>query len=902
MARDQRGGREELGLNEPELSSRSHRARPEVGLRSQFANMRRASAHRYDPSLDPALSWDASAARDRAEALLADIRALAAAACGPDLDDQARAEILRQLESAAAALQGMSQPLLNWTGKAERHRLDLPVLPLFIHERLSAQVVLESVQRAATERRAAGGDAEPPLGGMPVRAYEHPGLWTNRLIVGDSLLVMNSLLDYEGMSGQIQTIYMDPPYGVRLQSHQVSSERWSGDGLYSGRDLAREPERVRAYRDTWELGIHSYLTYLRDRLALCRSLLTPSGSLFVRTSQEHEHHVGEVLDEVFGGLNRVAIIAVRKRSGRDEDLLPTATDYVLWYAKDRAEVKYRPLYRQKARNGRAGGYTGVELADGTRRMVTATDPVGPLPAGARRYRWDSLIAPGPRPDATGPFEVGGRTFHPGPDAHWKVGLDGLARLAEAGRLEATPAGLHYVRYCDDAPWQLVDDAWGDLEPERAADAPDGWPRGADVVQRCLLMTTDPGDVVFDPTCGGGTTALVAEHWGRRWMTADVSRVALALARQRLLTATFPWWQLKDPVRGPGGGFVYTRRQNAAGQEVGGVVPRLTLQQIARGAAPESQERVDHPDRDASVVRVSGPLTVEAVMPPALSPHGAGSGGHGAAHDADRRLARILESLRGASVLTLPGGKQVVLHRVRAVGRAGVLHAEADVMSGGDTTLAAFSVGPDEAPVTEGLVWEAAREASRLAYGVLYLIGFALEDAASRLLYRDVPLLPLPVVYVQASADLLMGDFWTTAGSPVLSVIGAPDIRVTRVPAVGGGAALYRVELLGLDVFDPMAGAALHGAGADVPCWMLDTNYDERAFRATQVFFPRTHARTHVRKALGGAYDDRVWEHLGSTVSAPFAAGECRRIAVKVIDDRGNELLLSRGLTPLDEAT
>lgn len=894
MAQDQTGGRDEPSL-QADAPSLSQSTRPDVGLRRQFAHMRRASAHRYDPSLDPALSWDASEARDRAEALLADISALVDKACGRELDDQGRAEALGQLGRAAQALQGMSRPLLNWTGKAERHRLDLPVLPLFIHERLSAERVLEAVRRAEAERSASGG-AEPSPAGMPLRAYEHPGLWTNRLVVGDSLLVMNSLLDYEGMGGQVQVIYMDPPYRVRLQGRPAASEPWRLDTVYSGRDLAGDPERVRAYRDTWELGIHSYLTYLRDRVALCRSLLAPTGSLFVRTSQEHEHHVGEVLDEVFGGANRVAIIAVPRRSRWDGDLVPTVTDYVLWYAKDRAEVKYRPLYRSKQARGRTTGYTGVELADGTRRMMTAQEAEGSLPAGARRYRLDALTAPGARPEASEPFAWAGRTFQPGPDEHWKVSLDGLARLAEAGRLEATAAGLHYVRYGDDAPWQVVDDAWWDVESEPQADAPPG----ADVVQRCLLMTTDPGDLVFDPTCGGGTTALMAEHWGRRWITADVSRVALALARQRLLTATFPWWQLKDPARGPGGGFVYTRRQDDRGQEVGGIVPRITLQQVASGAAPESQVRVDHPDRDAAIVRVSAPFTVEAVMPPALSPHGAA--GSRESRDAGRRLARILESLRGASVLTLAGGERVEVRRVRAVGHSGLLHAEADVVSGGDTTLAAFFVGPDEAPVTEGLVWDVAQEAERRGYGVLYLIGFALEDAASRVLYRDVPVLPLPVVYVQASADLLRGDVRTTAGIPVLSVIGAPDIQVTRVPAAGGGPALYRVELLGLDVFDPMAGSARHGAGADVPCWMLDSNYDERAFRATQVFFPRTHARAHVRRALGGGFDDRLWERLGSTVSAPFAAGAHHRIAVKVIDDRGNELLLSRGLATTNEVT
>jgi adenine-specific DNA-methyltransferase len=445
-----------------------------------------------------------------------------------------------------------------------------------------------------------------------------------------------------------------------------------------------------------------------------------------------------------------------------------------------------------------------------------------------------------------------------------------------------------------------------------------------IIQRCIQMTTDPGDLVLDPTCGSGTTAYVAEQWGRRWITIDTSRVPLALTRQRLLTATFPYYQLKDEKRGPAGGFVYVRKQNRKGEEVGGIVPHVTLKSIANNEPPAEEVLVDRPEIDDSIVRVTGHFCVEATIPAPIdfdASDGSGSGAT-AADDHASHLGRMLDVLRRSPVLHVGGGKTVVLKNVRPPAKSLALSAEAQVdatAEGQRATLAqavdaaheastgglplsrkpvAILFGPDNAAVSEHAVFHAAREASAKGYSHLYVIGFAIQPTARALIEQGEAGIGVAATYVQATPDLMMGDLLkTTRASQVFSVCGMPEIALTKVKRdAKDGPARLQVELLGVDVFDPATMETQHRNGDDVPCWMLDSNYDGLAFHATQVFFPRTSAWDSLKRALNATHDDSVWHHLAGSQSAPFEAGEHGRIAVKVIDDRGNELLVVRSLS------
>jgi adenine-specific DNA-methyltransferase len=425
----------------------------------------------------------------------------------------------------------------------------------------------------------------------------------------------------------------------------------------------------------------------------------------------------------------------------------------------------------------------------------------------------------------------------------------------------------------------------------------------------MLMTTDPGDLVLDWTCGSGTTAYVAEQWGRRWITVDVSRVPLALARQRLLTASFPWYQLKDEGRGPTGGFVYRRKQNQKGEEVGGIVPHVTLKSIANNEPPAEEVLVDRPEEGRGIVRVCGPFTVEATIPTPVDWEGDGEEDSGAAAPEEYAdfVARMIEVLRKSPLLRLGGGRTVALKNVRPPARTLSLNAEAVVVNGAEKPVA-FVFGPESGAVSSKLVSAAAREAYQKSYGHLYVIGFAIQPDARKFVEQCEAVSGIPATYVQATPDLMMGDLLKNMrSSQIFSVCGLPEIRIGRKKAEDRGQkseaksrnndGRYEVELLGLDVFDPVAMKAEHRAGADVPAWFLDSDYNGLVFKVRQAFFPRTSAWENLKKELRAEYAEGVWDHLAGTVSAPFAAGEHRTVAVKVIDDRGNELMVVKEIKP-----
>lgn len=873
--------------------------RPEVGTQAQFRKRKPPVTYRYDSSLAPELNWDGqNLAREVGEWLLALIEE-AAKLPPPHVFPEPRRYVgaggktlytVRGLQDAVEQLKRLSGPFLNWAGKAERLSFDVPTLPLFVHERLSTKAIIETLKGHLRPRQLflfeLFSDPQHSVADQVLRAYEHQDQWVNRLILGDSLVVMNSLLQYENLGGQVQMIYMDPPYGVKFGSNFQPFVRRHDVKHNEDDSLTREPEMVQAYRDTWELGLHSYLTYLRDRLLLCRELLHASGSIFVQMGDENVHYVRALLDEIFGKENFCGLIAFRKTSGLSGKLLASTDDYLLWYARDRSAVKFKQLYLEKD-VGATGAtqYRYVMEDNGSWRSLTDDDDIDALKE--KIFTHDNLTSQG---NPVVPYEFQGRTYYGG----WKTSVpEGMDRLARAGRIIAIGDTLRYVRFLSDFPYYPVTLSWNDTGisgfAEKKLYVVQTNPA---VVERCILMTTDPGDLVLDPTCGSGTTAFVAEKWGRRWIAIDVSRVPLALARQRLLTATFPWYELKDESRGPASGFVYRRRQNSKGEEVGGIVPHITLKSIANNEPPEEEILVDRPEVVSGITRVTGPFVVESTIPPPIEAdrQSAPEEGQASVDTTADFSARLLEALRRSPVLHLGSNRTLVLKHVRPPAKSLSLSAEA-LTSDGNLPVA-FVFGPENGAVSETLVFEAAREARAKGYAHLYVSGFAIQPNARLLVEQCEEVVGIPATYVQATPDLVMGDLLKNMrSSQIFSVCGLPDVDLRRL-ADG----TYQVELLGLDVFDPVTMEVHHKPGDDVPAWFLDTDYNNLVFHVCQAFFPRTGAWDNLRRALKGQYDDRVWEHLAGTVSTPFEAGEHGQIAVKVIDDRGNELLIVKRLS------
>lgn len=886
--------------------------RPDIGIQPEFNNRKPPKNYRYDSSLAPELSWDENAEREMAEWLLTLIADAAeqgeAAVFAEPQIWQGTGDKFKSISECVARLKSLTQPFLNWAGKAERRDLKIPTIPLFVHERHSTQAILKTLEsyRAAGTNMDLFGDPELDISDK-LDAYEHKGPWTNRLIQGDSLQVMNSLLEYEGLGGQVQMIYMDPPYGVKFGSNFQPFVRKRDVKHGKDEEMIREPEMVKAYRDTWELGLHSYLTYLRDRVLLARELLTESGSIFVQISDENLHHVREVMDEVFGEGNFISQISFQTTSGFASTTLPSLGDFLLWYSKEKTHVKFNRLYQPQPIIPGEGNARWILSEDGSYRGVSASEKRGEesIPENCKLFKPDNIQSQGAA-STPQPFVFQGKTYLPGPNSHWKANYpNGMERLAQADRIHVAKNSIQYRRFADDFPYQQFGNIWTDtLTGSFTDDKLYVVQTGLKVAERCLLMTTDPGDLVFDPTCGSGTSAVMAEQWGRRWITCDTSRVPLALARQRLLTATFPWYALKDPNRGPSGGFVYQRKQNKKGEEVGGLVPRITLKSIANNEDPEMVTLVDKPEVNNKVTRVCGPFTVEATIQaaqsieeyaPSTDTDNGGIHETGVYSNPRAYLDRMIEVLRQSKTLRLPGNKALSFDNVRALAAVDheFLHAEA-IEQSGESKRIAIAFGPEDGAINSNDVLEAAREAHYLKFDALYFFGFAIQ-AKTRELIENRGKLKLPCSYVAVTPDVVMSDLLKTSkASEIFSVTGLPDIDFGLTGSTSPtGDKLYQVSLLGLDIFRPHDMETESIAAENLPCWMLDTDYNGMSFCARQVFFPKTSAWDNLQKSLKGRFNDSVWEHLAGVESEPFVLGQHKRIAVKVIDERGNELMVIR---------
>jgi len=866
-------------------------------------------------------------------------------------------------------------PQLVWKGKDEQDQQDLavPSVPIYIQEKIHPQTIIEDVRRTVRKKAPDQANLFDDFNGLEfeqmIDFYRHGANWSNRMILGDSLYVMTSLAEKEGLKGQVQMIYIDPPYGIKFGSNwQVSTrKRDVKDG--KAVDVTRQPEQIRAFRDTWKLGIHSYLAYLRDRLVVARELLTETGSVLVQIGDENVHLVRSVLDEVFGSDNFCGLIAFQKTGGFAPTLLSSVYDYIIWFGKNKSQVKYRKLFRPRPQSMIDSGYGWIETEDNERRRLTSKELKGSdsIPQG-HRFQSSILVSAGASERGSGPFVFQGNTYQPAVGTHWKTFQDGLRVLAIGGRLIAVKNTLAYVRYQDDFPVTEYNNVWDDtVRSTFAAEKLYVVQTSEKVVERCLLMTTDPGDLILDPTCGSGTAAYVAEQWGRRWITIDTSRVALALARTRLMAAKYPYFLLADSPEGINKeaeitgkvppeyktendikkGFVYrgvphiTLKAIANNTEIDTIytkwqekvepmrvklngllkksweeweIPREVAKEWPKEAKKLHQEwwelrknrqeeidksitrdadqeiLYDQPYEDKKRIRVAGPFTVESLSPhrvlstdeeiPASEKEGRQSTGTG------QFETMILENLKKAGVQNTIKNER--LHFDRLETYAGTWIQGEGEYTEKDATVrrAAVSIGPEHGTVGPELVKEAAKEAVKgVGFDILIVCGFAFDPHVSEEAKRYGQLTVLPA---RMNADLSMGDelLKKTGAGNLFMIFGEPDLKIREIK---GGQ--ITVEVKGVDVYDPTTGQIRSHSTDDIACWFIDTDYNEESFFVRHAYFTGAdRPYDKLKRALRAEIDEDAWSSLYTTKSRPFNPPTTGKIAVKVINHYGDEVL------------
>ncbi|HHW41303.1 MAG TPA: site-specific DNA-methyltransferase [Syntrophomonadaceae bacterium] len=780
-------------------------------------------------------------------------------------------------------------PSLQWAGKAEHTSFEVPTVSLHVHERIDPRRIIDQVRNYQRPEIVQLSLFERKDEYLPVREavefYKHRHNWTNRLIAGDSLLVMNSLLEKEGMAGKVQMIYIDPPYGIKYGSNfqPFVNKRDVKDG--KDEDLTQEPEMIKAFRDTWELGIHSYLTYLRDRLLLAKELLNESGSIFVQISDENVHLVRCLMDEVFGRENFVSLITFRKSNiSLGSSLLGSVYDYIIWYAKFKFKIKYHQLFLPKE-IGEEGGtnYQYVEDSNGIRRRITSEDIKNGF-CNLKVFTLLDMLSSGYTESCIYDIVFNGETFQTKFGKSWKTTKDGFENLIKKNRIMKVGDRLYYVLYYDDYPVTQMLNVWNDTRSVMSKIY--AVQTDVEAIKRCMLMTTDPGDLVFDPTCGSGTTAYVAEQWGRRWITCDTSRVAIALAKQRLMTAVFDYYELARPEEGVGSGFKYK------------TVPHITLKSIANNEPPAEEILYDQPYIDKKKIRVTGPFTVEAVPAPTVKPLDDVGEDEGAS---DTSVARSGETLRQAewrqellrTGIRAKNGQRIEFTRVEPFQGARWIQAEGETKEDVPKRVL-ISFGPEYAPLEQKQVEQAWQEARMFRPDMLLFCAFQFDEEAAKDIDELKPeIAGMQLLKVQMNADLFTEDLKKKrSGNDSFWLIGQPDVKVKRITK-GKDKGKYQVEVLGFDYYNTKTGNVESGGKHNIAMWMLDTNYDGRSLFPTQVFFPMAGANegwARLAKTLKAEIDPERIEAFRGTVSLPFEAGTNRTIAVKIIDDRGIESL------------
>jgi adenine-specific DNA-methyltransferase len=672
------------------------------------------------------------------------------------------------------------------------------------------------------------------------------------------------------MAGQAQLVYIDPPYGINYNSNFQARISNRAPKETDDATITREPEQIQAYRDTWELGIHSYLTYLRERLVVARELLSDKGSVVVQIGPDNMHLVRVLLDEVFGSHNHCATITVTKTSQVTAALLPEVTDFLIWYARDKPQVEYNQLYDRRSSDAAGGAYRWVDV-DGQRRKLTSEElanPTAVLAKGGRIFRLDNATSQGYSATKTVDFEYEGRRFHPGPNRHWLLRVEGMEGLAHAGRLRVVGNTLSYVRYLDDAGGVRRTNVWTDTGQAGFAQRKKAYvvETNAKIAERCVAMLSRPGDLVIDPTCGSGTTAYASEKLGRRWITVDTSRVALALARERLLTSKYDYYELVDRERGVDAGLIYQR------------FTWVTASSVGYGEKSDEVPLYDEARIEREKVRVAGPFTVEALSRYSDNPFDDRVETASAEGAADH-VAALLDALRRMGIPRKGAGPVPVITLEPLAGTSAV-HAEGTFADAeGAVRRFAVSLGPRHGPITVAQVDEALAESP--GYDLVVFAGFAVTAEAQQYLAPGKRG-RVNVALLEANADLLLGDLLKTMkSSQTFRLFAAPEVTVHR-----DDDGEIRVELLGMDLFDAATGEVTSRNQDAIAAWFLDHDFDGSVFHVNQAFFTRTDAWEALGKALKDSIDESVVATMHSFSSLPFVPGSSKRAAIRVVDDAG----------------
>lgn len=771
-------------------------------------------------------------------------------------------------------------PTLQWAGKQEGMSFEIPTSSIHIHESIKPHKILRKVMKAVS-----GDYDEMQISLFPTRLdvmrarqqdlqfYKHGVDWTNRLIAGDSLVVMNSLLQKEGMAGKVQMVYFDPPYGIKYGSNfqPFVNQRDVKDGKDS--DLSQEPEMITAFRDTWELGIHSYLSYLRDRLLLVRELLSSSGGCFIQISDENVHHVREICDEVFGKENFVSMIHFYTTGGFETNSLSRVGDYILWYAKDINVMKYHALYHPKTTPAK-----WMLFPDGSYRGLTKEEFNGnkPLPNGVRLYSPTALTSSGESSE-TLPFIYKGKSYLPAKANHWKTSKKGLQKLADAGRIHVAANSLRYRRFADDFPYQQYTDVWTDTGTGSfTSDKIYVVQTSPKVIARCMLMQTDPGDLILDITCGSGTTAYAAEQWGRRWITCDTSRVAIDLAKQRLMTATYDYYKLAQPEQGVDSGFVYK------------TVPHITLKSIANDEPPETETLYDQPEVDKTKIRVTGPFTVES-LPSAMVKSVDDIDGNDDGSDMTAKQDEYREEILATGIIGKNGNK-MDFSRVEPAQGTEYIQAIAETKEE-NPRRAAIHFGSETKVMDAGRVEDVFDEVEKMRPRpqIIVIAAYQFDPEATKLI-DETKWPDIQIFAVQMNTDLMTGDLKKKrASNQSFFFIGQPDVELIHDKRTKD---VYKVRVNGFDYYNPKTGKVDSGSINNIAMWMLDEDYDGSCVEPEQVFFPlggKKGGWNKLAKTLKAELDQDAIEQYAGNVSLPFRVKPgSNRIAVKIIDDRGIE--------------
>ncbi|QWD86377.1 site-specific DNA-methyltransferase [Polynucleobacter paludilacus] len=917
---------------------------PEVGVVNPDTDPDQPKTkYQYDPHIDPSISYDGN--RSHIEQLI---------------DDALQSKDYDVMIAALEQLKRQQSPYLAWAGKAEKTNFEVDTVSLHVHERIDPASILSAVRKEIKKDKSKSAPSgqlglfNAPFENLPLRDaidfYKHDRGWANRLIAGDSLLVMNSLLQKESMAGEVQMIYFDPPYGIKYGSNFQPFVDKKEVKDRKDEDLTQEPEMIKAFRDTWELGIHSYLTYLRDRIKLAHELLHDTGSIFIQISDENVHLVRNLLDEVFGAENFFSeILFTKKNMPLGGAKLFNPADYIVWYCKDIKKVKFNKLYKNKNIDENSL-YNWGEFPDGSTRSLRPSEMNSKfldenkiklfLPMDARSSGYSQTM--------DFPVFCKGKEFKPSAGKSWATTPDGMKTLQQAGRIFGQANTLRYKLYLDDYSVSELSNLWTDTRGE--VDRKYVVQTAEKVIERCILMTTEPGDLVFDPTCGSGTTATLAEKLGRRWITCDTSRVALTLAKQRLMTASFDYFELKYPNEGLKGGFIYkaiphvTLKSIANNPEIREIYTRYeneikellvainadyksdkelteedypfsidldnssnalienieALRKVIKqrqelinasiSSHADQDQLIDSPLIDKTKLRISGPFTVEAVPSPMV----ASLDEKAPILDVDQTISRSGESQRqndwrNELIKTGIRGKNaqiIKLVDLEPLPDVKYLNATGVVADTGERVVVSF--GPEYSLLEQRHVEMAMREAGELfpRPKIIIFCAFDFDPEAAKDIDSTKGIIALKV---KMNADLLTDDLKKLkSNNQSFWLMGQPDVAIKKIKDD-----LWQVEVHGFDYFDTAKGELISGGKGNIASWMLDTDYDSRSLFPRQVFFPMAASKDgwgKLKKEIKAELDESSLAKFGGTISIPFEAGENKRIAVKIVDDRGIESL------------